>query len=325
VRALVTGAAGFIGSSLVDELLDGGHEVIGLDAFTPYYARARKEDNIVGARQHATFTMHERDLRTDPLDDVLDGVDVVFHQAGQPGVRLSWSDGFTEYDSCNVLATQRLLEATKRAKEHGTAPIARFVFASSSSLYGNAPRYPTSEEDLPRPHSPYAVTKLAAEHLCALYASNWGIPTVALRYFTVYGPRQRPDMAIHRLLHSVLHETPFPRFGDGSQIRDFTYVGDVVRANLAAGGAALEPGQVFNVAGGGSIAMSALIELVGELAGRPVLIEPLEERAGDVQRTGGAIDRAASSLGWRPIVDIREGVAAQLAWLTTLDSHRAER
>lgn len=323
MRALVTGAAGFIGSSLVDALLDGGHEVIGVDAFTPYYERARKEDNLLLARERSTFALHELDLRTDPLDDVLDGIDVVFHQAGQPGVRLSWSDGFAEYDSCNVLATQRLLEAAKRAKERAAAPIDRFVFASSSSLYGNAPAFPTTEMDLPRPHSPYAVTKLAAEHLCGLYASNWGIPTVALRYFTVYGPRQRPDMAIQRLLRAVLDETPFPRFGDGSQVRDFTFVGDVVRANLAAATVEpLEPGQVFNVAGGGSIAMSALIDLVGELAGRPVVIDPLEERAGDVQRTGGAIDRAAAVLGWQPVVDVREGVSAQLAWLTTEDRRR---
>jgi len=316
LRAFVSGAAGFIGSSLVDHLLDLGHEVVGVDAFTAYYERARKEANLTRARAHDSFTLHERDLRTDAVDDILEGVDVVFHQAGQPGVRLSWSDGFAEYDSCNVLATQRLLEATRRVDDRGDSAIRRFVFASSSSLYGNAPSYPTTETDLPKPHSPYAVTKLAAEHLCGLYASNWGIPTVALRYFTVYGPRQRPDMAIQRLLHAALTGTPFPRFGDGSQIRDFTFVGDVVRANLAAATVpALEPGQVFNIAGGGSIAMAALIDLVAELVGHVVPIDPLEERAGDVQRTGGSIERAAQALGWRPEVSIRAGVAAQLDWV----------
>lgn len=315
MRALVTGAAGFIGSTLVDALLARGDEVVGLDAFTPYYDPSVKRANLVGATEHERFTLLEVDLREADLTAAVEGVEVVFHLAGQPGVRLSWSDGFAEYDSCNVLATQRLLEAARTASDRGAAPLRRFVFASSSSLYGNAARYPTGEDDLPRPHSPYAVTKLAAEHLCGLYAANWGVPTAALRYFTVYGPRQRPDMAMHRLVDAVITGQPFPLYGDGSHIRDFTYVDDIVRANLAAADAdAIDPGLVVNIAGGGSISMSELIDLVGELAGTPVLVDRLEARAGDVDRTGGTIDRAATALGWAPQVDVHTGVAAQLAW-----------
>jgi UDP-glucuronate 4-epimerase len=318
LRALVTGAAGFIGSNLVDALLADGHAVVGVDSFSPYYPRADKEANLDGARQHASFSLIEADLRTATLGGMLDGVDVVFHEAGQPGVRLSWSDGFAEYDTANVLATQRLLEAVKAhndgAAANGTTGVGRFVFASSSSLYGNAPSYPTRETDLPRPHSPYAVTKLAAEHLCGLYAANWGVPTIALRYFTVYGPRQRPDMAMHRLIEAALGGPPFPLYGDGRHVRDFTFVADVVDANLRAARVPTEPGTVVNIAGGGTTMMRDLIELVGDLAGRPVPIEPLEARAGDVERTGGATDRARELLGWEPHVTVPQGVQAQLTW-----------
>ena len=193
---------------------------------------------------------------------MLDGVDVVYHQAAQPGVRLSWSDGFGTYDECNVLATQRLLEAVR-----STASVRRVVYASSSSVYGNAARYPVVETDLPRPHSPYGVTKLAGEHLCNLYAHNYGISTVALRYFTVYGPRQRPDMAHHRLIEAALDGTTFPLYGDGSHVRDFTYVGDVVRANLLAGRADIAAGTVVNICAGGSTIMRDLIDAVGEAVG----------------------------------------------------------
>jgi UDP-glucuronate 4-epimerase len=314
MRALVTGAAGFIGSNLVDALLEDGHEVLGIDAFTPYYRPAFKRANLAAAMKHARFTLLETDLRTDPLGPALEGVDVVFHQAGQPGVRLSWSDGFGEYDSCNVLATQRLLEAIKTAKEHGQSNVSRVVYASSSSLYGNAPEYPTRETDLPHPHSPYAVTKLAGEHLCGLYASNWHIPTVALRYFTVYGPRQRPDMAMYRLIAASLGGPPFPLYGDGHHVRDFTYVGDVVAANLLAAAKPLPPGTVMNIAGGGSTVMSELIDLVGELTGSSVPVERLDPRAGDVERTGGSIDVAHERLGWKPQVSVVEGLQAQIDW-----------
>src|SRR3954452_20962667 len=241
MRALVTGAAGFVGSTLVDTLLARGDHVVGLDCFTPYYDRAAKEANLALARDSKRFEFVEADLRTADVDALLDGAEVVFHQAAQAGVRLSWSEGFADYSSHNILATQRLLEAAKRTRP-------RVVYASSSSVYGNAASYPTNEGDIPRPHSPYGVTKLAGEHLCNLYADNWGVATMSLRYFTVYGPRQRPDMAIHRLLRAALDGGPFPLYGDGSAEREFTFVDDIVAANLLAADADCPPGTVVNVA-----------------------------------------------------------------------------
>ena len=309
MRALVTGVAGFVGSHLADELLARGDTVLGVDCFTPYYAVADKEQNLAAARASAGFEFSEVDLRSGALESLLDGVVVVFHQAGQPGVRLSWSEGFADYVGHNVVATQRLLEAVVAAR-----PAARVVYASSSSLYGNQPRYPTQEDDLPRPFSPYGVTKLAAEHLCGLYAENWGISTVSLRYFTVFGPRQRPDMAIHGLCEAAVHGTAFPRYGDGSQIREFTYVGDIVRGNVLAATRDIAPGSCCNLAGGAEITVSGLIDLVGELAGSPVRIDQQPRVAGDALRNGGSISRAGELLGWAPEVTLRDGVSAQLAW-----------
>jgi len=309
MRALVTGEAGFVGSHLTDSLLERGDAVLGVDCFTPYYAAADKERNLAAARSHGHFEFVEADLRTVAIEPLLDGVDLVFHQAAQAGVRLSWSGGFADYVGHNALATQRLLEAVVAAR-----PAARVVYASSSSVYGNQARYPTTETDLPRPFSPYGVTKLAAEHLCSLYAENWGVSTVSLRYFTVFGPRQRPDMAIHRLCEAAIHGTAFPRYGDGSQIREFTYVDDIVRGNLLAAARDVVPGTYCNLAGGGEITVSALIDLVGDLAGAPVKVDEQPVMAGDSFRNGGAIDRARELLGWEPETSLRDGVSAQLAW-----------
>jgi nucleoside-diphosphate-sugar epimerase len=308
VRALVTGGAGFIGSHLVEALLDGGDEVRVIDCLTDYYDLAQKEGNLDRLASRPGCEIVLADLRETEVAPLLDGIDVVYHQAGQPGVLLSWAEGFAAYDSCNILATQRLLEACR------DVTIDRFVFASSSSVYGEAPRYPTVETDLPRPRSPYGVTKLAAEHLCGLYAATWGIPTVALRYFTVYGPAQRPDMSFHRLCESVLGGEPFPLLGDGSQVRSFTYVGDVVEANRRAAAADIEPGTVVNVSGGSSVRLSEAIELVEELAGTKVPIERKPAAAGDVSRTGGSIELARELLGWEPKTEIREGLGEQLQW-----------
>jgi nucleoside-diphosphate-sugar epimerase len=313
MRALVTGVAGFIGSTLADALLARGDRVLGVDSFTPYYERATKEANLSDARRSDRFELDENDLRTCDIDALLDGVDVVFHQAAQAGVRLSWSDGFGDYAGHNILATQRLLEAAKAAG--GT----KVVYASSSSVYGNAVRYPTSEDDLPRPHSPYGVTKLAAEHLCNLYSANWTVPTISLRYFTVYGPRQRPDMAMHRLLAAALSGESFPLYGDGSAVRDFTFVDDVVNANLAAADHDCEPGTVVNVAGGSSITMTDLLALAAGVVGQSVTIDPQPKQPGDVARTGGTITRAGALLDWQPSTDLRTGLTAQAAW------HRARR
>jgi nucleoside-diphosphate-sugar epimerase len=312
VRALVTGVAGFVGSHLADALLARGDSVVGVDCFTPYYSRDVKEQNLASARTNRAFELVEADLLAGGLEALLDGVDVVYHQAAQAGVRLSWSHGFADYVNNNVLATQHLLEAVVVAR-----PTARVVYASSSSVYGNQARYPVQETDLPAPFSPYGVTKLAAEHLCGLYASNAGLRTMSLRYFTVFGPRQRPDMSIYRLCEAALRGIAFPRFGDGSQIREFTFVDDIVRANLLASGADVEPGACVNIAGGSEITLSNLIALVGEISGEVVKIDEQSPQPGDTMRNGGAIERARDVLGWEPQVSLADGVEAQLAWHRT--------
>ena len=313
MRAVVTGGAGFIGSTLTDRLLAEGHEVTVLDSFTDYYDPVRKRANLSGADTNDRFHLVEADLTTAELAPLIEGADVVWHLAGQPGVRLSWSDGFADYESRNVLATQRLLEAAKRA---GTP---RIVYASSSSVYGNAERYPTLETDRPEPFSPYGVTKLAAEHLCVLYASNWGVPTVSLRYFTVYGPRQRPDMATHRLIEAAIEQTPFPLFGDGEQERAFTFVGDVVDATHRAGTTPdVPPGTVLNVSGRFSCKLFELIDLVGSAVGNPVPLDRRPAEAGDAAKTGGSTERIEAALGWQAQTSLEDGIAAQVDWHRSL-------
>jgi UDP-glucuronate 4-epimerase len=307
MRALVTGAAGFVGSSLVEHLVAAGWDVVAVDCLSPYYDVQQKKDNIAAIERYAAVAVRNEDLLTADLTMLLDGVDIVFHQAGQPGVRASW-EAFDSYVEQNLMATKRLLDAAR------AATIRRFVYASSSSVYGNALSYPTREDVLPRPHSPYGVTKLAAEHLCGVYARNWGVPTVALRYFTVFGPRQRPDMAMHRLIEAALTHASFPMFGDGSQVRDFTFVDDVVAANIAAATADVPPGTVVNVAGGGSSSLSDVIRIVEDLTGRAIALDRRDAQAGDVKRTGGAIDKARSTLGWSPQVSVEDGLARQVDW-----------
>jgi UDP-glucuronate 4-epimerase len=307
-RVLVTGAAGFIGSHLVELLLARGHRVIGVDCFTPYYGRDAKEANLRLARQSAAFTFVDADLLHAALDALLDGVDRVFHLAAQPGVRGSWAKGFEEYTRQNVLVTQRLLEAAL------THHVRRFVYASSSSVYGDAIRFPSAETDLPRPFSPYGVTKLAAEHLCSLMARNHGLATVSLRYFTVFGSRQRPDMAIHRMIESALQAAPYPMLGDGAQVRDFTFVADVVEATAIAGEAEIGPGSVLNVAGGSSASMNQVVGLVEKLCECPVPRNPLPAQPGDVDRTAGAIDLARDVLDWKAETSLEDGLIQQVAW-----------
>ena len=319
MKALVTGAAGFVGSHVVDALLRDEWDVIGVDRFSDYYAATLKRANLTAASADPRFELHEADLATMEVAPLLDGVDVVFHLAAQAGVRASWGSEFDAYLHDNLMATQRLLEAVA-----GAAHPPRVVYSSSSSVYGNAERYPTSEDDLPAPHSPYGVTKLAAEHLCRLYGANLGIHTVSLRYFTVYGPRQRPDMAFHRLCQAALGGDPFPMLGDGSQIRDFTFVGDVVRANLAAATADVAAGSCVNVAGGTQISLREVIDLIGSLAGHPVPVIPLGSQLGDVRRTGGSTERARALLGWEPEVQIEAGVASQLEHHASLASSGVE-
>lgn len=309
MKALVTGAAGFIGSHLVDRLLDDGHEVVGLDTFTPYYPRPMKDANLRNARGRSSFELVEGDLGELDLRPLVEDAEVAFHLAAQPGVRLSWEAGFPDYVRHNITATQRLLEAVKGSST-------RVVYASSSSIYGNASQYPTGEDAAPAPHSPYGVTKLAGEHLCRAYAANHQVQAVALRYFTVYGPRQRPDMALHRMVDAALRGKPFPLYGDGEQVRDFTFVADIVSATLAASTADVGPGTAINISGGSSASVRQLLELVGDAAGNEVLIDQQPAAPGDVERTGGSIDRARELLGWTPVTGLREGVEAQVRWHT---------
>lgn len=309
MRVLVTGAAGFIGSHLLERCCELGWDVVGVDSFTDYYDEHLKRANLAEVKERFPDAEVVRaDIVDTDLDAMVDSVDVVFHQAGQPGVRDSWGNTFESYLRNNVLATQRLLEACRSAQ------LERFVYASSSSVYGNAPVYPTAETDLPRPQSPYGVTKLAAEHLCGLYARNFGLPTVSLRYFTVYGPRQRPDMATNRLIQSALSGEEFQLFGDGLKVRDFTYVDDIVSANIAAATESVVPGSVFNVAGGSSCTMLDLIAAVENAAHSAPHVIQTSDAVGDVERTGGATGLAVDHLGWHPVVALSEGVARQVEW-----------
>jgi UDP-glucuronate 4-epimerase len=319
VQTLVTGCAGFIGSHVVDQLLADGHDVRGVDCFTDYYDPARKRRNLQHALRTNRFELVDADLRTTDIVALLDGVDVVYHLAGQPGVRVSWARGFADYVGLNVLVTQRLLEAIR------ARTVERLVYASSSSVYGNAAAYPTNEADLPRPHSPYGVTKLAAEHLCVLYAENWDLPTVSLRYFSVYGPRQRPDMGFSRFLDAALDGAPVPIYGTGTQVRDFTFVGDVADATIRAGTAPVAPGTVMNVAGGESISVNDLVALMGNLLGHPLEVAYLPTQPGDVHRTGGSTDRARALLRWSPQTSLTEGLGRQITWTRAMSSGQVAR
>lgn len=315
MRSVVTGVAGFIGSTLCEALLKAGHSVVGIDRFNDNYSRSTKEANVSALESDPSFEFVAGNLLTADLDGLLDGADLVFHQAGQPGVRSSWASGFQTYAEDNILATQRLLEAV-----HRHPSVQRVVYASSSSVYGDSPKWPVSEQDLPHPLSPYGVTKLAAEHLCNLYAENHGVPVVSLRYFTVYGPKQRPDMAINRLIRAALRGEVFTLYGDGSHIRDFTFVRDVVRANLGACEADVPPGTVMNIAGQSGTSMAELITLIEQLTGLGLAIESCPTVPGDVQRTGGSIERAVGLMGWEPVVSLREGLTDQIAWQRRQDA-----
>ena len=309
-HALVTGAAGFIGSTLTDRLLADGVRVTGVDAFTDYYDVSLKRRNISGALAHRGFELLELDLATSDLAP-LPEVDVVFHNAAQPGVRASWGREFATYAQQNVLATQRLLERYKRSK------LERFIYASSSSIYGDAETYPTSEAMLPRPFSPYGVTKLAGEHLALLYGRNFGLAVAALRYFTVYGPRQRPDMAFHRFCRAMLADEPITVYGDGHQSRDFTFVSDAVEANVRAWKRAAPQG-VYNVGGGSQVEVLEAIALLEKSLGRKARVKLEPRPAGDPLRTRADAARLAADLGYATAVGIADGLAAEAEWARTL-------
>jgi nucleoside-diphosphate-sugar epimerase len=308
MKALVTGCAGFIGSSLVDRLLADNHTVIGIDCFTDYYPRSLKERNISVARKNPKFTFIEEDIFM--LSSFPD-VDVVFHQAAQAGVRASWGKSFTIYTHNNIDVTQKLLEWYK---DH---PVKKFVYASSSSVYGDT-SLPMTETATPQPVSPYGVSKLAAEHLCYLYWKNYGVPTISLRYFTVYGPRQRPDMAINKFMHAITSGKSIVRYGDGSQTRDFTYVDDIVSANLLAAGSTFK-GEVFNIGGGNRITLANLIALIESVTGKKAKIHMDSLQKGDVTDTWASTEKAKSKLHWKPRIDIQQGLKNYWEWMKAFE------
>ena len=300
MRYVVTGAAGFIGSHLAEALLAAGHDVVGVDSYTDYYERSRKERNAAG------LDVLELDLADAPLEPVLAEADGVFHLAGQPGVRASWGESFGLYLRRNVLATQRLFEAAAAAG-------VRVVFASSSSVYGDAERYPTAEEVAPQPISPYGITKLACEQLGHAIGRWQGLDAVVLRYFTVYGPRQRPDMAFTAMLEALARGDSFRLFGDGSAARSFTYVGDAVAATVSA----MERGrggEVYNVGGGDEATMNEAIALAERISGRSLDVERVAAATGDVRRTKADVSKAAAELGWSPGTSLEAGMQAQWRW-----------
>jgi UDP-glucose 4-epimerase len=310
----VTGAAGFIGSTLSERLIALGNDVIGIDSFVPYYARELKEHNLRSLRDSNRFTLLEEDICRvfvpdgNRAESLLDGVDVVFHQAAQAGVRASWGGYFETYCNNNVLGTQKILEACKGREG------LRVVYASSSSVYGETAKFPMEEDDLPRPVSPYGVTKLAAEHLVRLYAVNHGLHTVSLRYFTVYGPRQRPDMAFHRLIKATFSGVEFTLFGSGDQTRDFTFVEDIVQANIDAARLG-HAGGVYNLGGGTRTSMNDVVDLVERVTGKKAPVRRSGRERGDVSHTGASVLRAQADFGFQPQVSLEDGLRREAEFI----------
>ncbi len=305
-RCVVTGAAGFIGSHLCEALLAAGHDVVGVDAFIPYYPRPIKEANLAGSLAHPRFQFREVDLRTDDLEPLLDGCEVLFHLAAMAGLMKSWSE-FDLYASCNLLATKRLIEAARDRR------VGHVIHASTSSIYGHVADGP--EDTKPAPISPYGVTKLAAEHLCHAFEVNFGLPVTILRYFSVYGPRQRPDMAYNMLVRALLRDEAFPLCGNGEQTRSNTYVADAVRATLLAMERREDSlGQTFNVGGGEVVSLNRVIGLLEDISGRKLRVERRPPRPGDQQHTAANIDKARAQLGYQPSMRVADGLRAQWEW-----------
>jgi UDP-glucose 4-epimerase len=311
MKSLITGSAGFIGSHLAEKLLARGHEVTGVDKFLDNYPRPYKEANLAALRGAAKFTFIEGDLLTLDLSRLLDGVDYLFHLAGQPGVRASWGKEFTRYTDNNLTATQMLLEEAKGMQ------LTKFVYASTSSVYGDTADLPMREDGSTRPVSPYGVSKLAAEHLCYLYSKAYAVPTVALRFFTVYGPRQRPDMFFHIFMRGLLRGEEIPLYDDGEQSRDFTFVSDIVEGVISAaqhGG----PGEVFNLGGGSQTSLLDAMATAEAIAGRKARLQRFDRQKGDVRHTSASLAAARAKLAYAPQVKLQEGLTRQWAWMQSL-------
>lgn len=305
-KIIVTGAAGFVGSTLATHLLADGARVIGVDCLTDYYDTRIKERNLAPLLENPNFEFIRKPILEVDWAPLLKGCSTVYHQAAQAGVRASWGASFDCYTTWNVLSTQHLLEAMK-----GTG--ARMVYASSSSVYGETRLLPMSEEHRPQPMSPYGVTKLAAEHLAVLYCRNFGVPTVSLRYFTVYGPKQRPDMAFHKFIRAGMSGEPITLYGDGEQTRDFTFIEDAVQANLLAAERGT-PGAVYNIGGGSRVTVNHVLELLGRIMNRPLTIKRVQRQYGDVTHTYADTTRAQADLGFRPRISLEEGLRKEFEW-----------
>lgn len=312
---IVTGVAGFIGSHLAETLLQQGVEVIGVDQFNDYYDPQLKHNNLVSLKQYANFKFIRADIQELDWRELLATVDIVYHQAAQAGVRASWGEGFRNYTERNINATQVILEAAKQVKS-----LSRIVYASSSSIYGNAVTMPTPETLCPLPVSPYGITKLAGERLCWLYQQNFDVPVTALRYFTVYGPRQRPDMAFHKFFKAAIERESISIFGDGQQTRDYTYVSDIVAANLAAGEIPEAIGEVFNIGGGSRVTLIELLDMMEQVMGLPIGRNYLENAVGDARHTSADITKAQKILGYTPQVSLLEGLTQEWQWIQSLYS-----
>jgi UDP-glucose 4-epimerase len=310
MKAFVTGCAGFIGSTLAERLLADGADVVGIDCFTDYYPRAVKERNLSGALAHPRYRFVESRIQDADLDALLKDRTHVFHLAAQAGVRKSWGRDFEIYTVNNIEATQRLLEAATRMPA-----LDRLVYSSSSSVYGDLVAMPMREDALPQPVSPYGVSKLAAEQLCYLYFSNFAVPTVSLRYFTVYGPRQRPDMGFHKFLRATILGEPITVFGDGDQTRDFTFIADAVNANVLAATRGVA-GRVYNIGGGSRVSVNGVLDMIGRVAGRRPIVKVDPVQKGDMRHTYADTSRAHADLGYAPTVGLEEGLAAEHQWLT---------
>jgi nucleoside-diphosphate-sugar epimerase len=310
---IVTGVAGFIGSNLAQKLLEQGDQVIGIDQFNDYYDPSLKRQNAHILAKYREFKLIEADIQALDWRQLLQGVEVLFHQAAQAGVRASWGDGFRQYTERNINATQIILEAAKE-----TPSLQRMVFASTSSVYGNAETMPTPETLCPQPVSPYGITKLAAERLCWLYHQNFNVPVTALRYFTVYGPRQRPDMAFHKFFQAAIAGNPIGIYGDGKQTRDFTFISDAVAANLAAAVVPEALGEVFNIGGGSRVVLLDVLDTMEKVIGKP--IERLHQglARGDARHTAADVTKARTILGYNPQVSLAEGLAQEWQWIQGL-------
>jgi UDP-glucose 4-epimerase len=311
MKAFVTGVAGFIGSTLAERLIRDGADVVGMDCFTDHYPRPIKEGNLAAIRGHERFRFVEAALQEADLPALLADRSHVFHLAAEAGVRKSWGRHFSVYAVNNVEATQVLLEACT------TAPVQRVVYSSSSSVYGDNVALPMREDALPQPVSPYGVTKLAAEQLCYLYHVNHNVPTVSLRYFTVYGPRQRPDMGFHKFLRAVHRHEPITLFGDGEQTRDFTFVSDAVQANILAAERGV-PGHVYNIGGGSRVSINEVFEMIGRIASRQPRVTRDVAQKGDMRHTYADTTLAQTELGFAPAVGLEEGLAAEYEWISHL-------